>query len=103
MTTKEKLSTYDSSAGLEGPLATYDKPFIGTESLQEKELAMAYDLDRAFLEAAEEMRFDWPEFAPAERIKAGIMEIAFGLLLFAALVGLPGVIRMSTSRFMTTI
>jgi len=103
MTTKEKLSTYDSSAGLEGPLATYDKPFIGTESLQEKELAMAYDLDRAFLEAAEEMRFDWPEFPPAERIKAGIMEIAFGLLLFAALVGLPGVIRISTSRFMTTI
>ena len=41
--------------------------------------------------------------APGERIKAGIMEIAFGLILFAALVGLPGVIRISTSRFMTTI
>jgi hypothetical protein len=43
------------------------------------------DLDRALVEAAEEMKFDWPEFLPVERIKAGISEIALGCILFAAL------------------
>jgi hypothetical protein len=38
------------------------------------------------VEAAEEMKFDWPEFLPMERIKAGIRDIALGLLLCAALV-----------------
>jgi hypothetical protein len=47
-----------------------------------------YDLDRVLVEAAEEIEFDWPEFLPVERIKAGITEIALGFLLFAGLVGL---------------
>ena len=84
MTTKDKSSTYDFAAEPQRPL--YVKPFIATEARKEKDLATPYDLDRAFPEAVEEMRFDWPEFAPGERIKAGIIEIAFGLLLFAALV-----------------
>jgi len=45
----------------------------------------SYDLDRALVEAAEETKFYWPEFLPVERIKAGISEIALGLILFAAL------------------
>ena len=42
-------------------------------------------LDREFVDICEEMKFDWPEFLP-ERIKAGITEIALGLIVFAALV-----------------
>jgi hypothetical protein len=34
----------------------------------------------------EDIRSDWPEFLPAERIKEGITEIAFELIAFAALV-----------------
>jgi hypothetical protein len=34
------------------------------------------DLDRALVEAAEEMSFDWPEVPPVERIKRGISELA---------------------------
>jgi len=45
-----------------------------------------FDFDRALVEAAEEIEFDWPEFLPVEGIRAGITEIALGLLLFAGLV-----------------
>jgi hypothetical protein len=34
----------------------------------------------------EDVRFDWPEFLPAERIKETTTEIAFELVAFAALV-----------------
>jgi hypothetical protein len=37
-------------------------------------------------EAFEEIEIEWPELLPVERIAAGVMEIAFGLLLFAGLV-----------------
>jgi hypothetical protein len=43
------------------------------------------DLDRALLEAAEEMSFNWPEFLPVERIGERIAQMALALLLFAAL------------------
>ena len=36
--------------------------------------------------AAQEMKCDWPEYLPMERIKAGIMEILLGLIAFAAVV-----------------
>jgi len=58
------------------------------ESFPRPELLANYDLDRTLVEAAEEIEFDWPEFLPAERIKAGIMEIALGFVLFAALVAI---------------
>jgi hypothetical protein len=38
------------------------------------------------VEVSQEMKFDWPEFLPVERIKAGITEIALGMLVFTALV-----------------
>lgn len=43
------------------------------------------DLDRALVEAAEEMSFDWPEFLPVERIKPGVAEMVLAVLLFAGL------------------
>ena len=59
---------------------------LSTASLQEKDSPTPYDLDGALAEAAEEMRFDCRKLLPSERIKTRIMEIALGLLLFAALV-----------------
>jgi len=46
----------------------------------------AHSLDRELIEVSEELKFDWPRFLPVERIKAGITEIAVGLIVFAALV-----------------
>jgi hypothetical protein len=46
----------------------------------------ANTLNRDFVDISEEVKFDWPEFLPVERIKAGITEIALGLIVFAALV-----------------
>ena len=46
----------------------------------------SHDLDVVLFQIAEGMKFDWPEFLPVERIKAGITEIALGLIVFAALV-----------------
>jgi hypothetical protein len=46
----------------------------------------ALTLDRELVDVSEEMKFDWPEFLPVERIKAGITEIALALIVFAALV-----------------
>ena len=46
----------------------------------------AHALDRGLVEVSEEVKFDWPGFLPVERIKAGITEIAVGLIVFAALV-----------------
>ena len=60
------------------------------DSLSPADSAAPNDLDRALAEAAEEMDFDWPEFLPMERIKAGITEIALGFLLLAGLVAFCG-------------
>jgi hypothetical protein len=45
-----------------------------------------YDVDRALIDPAEEIGIDRSEFLPVERIKAGIIEIALGSLLFAGLI-----------------
>ena len=45
----------------------------------------AHVLDRGLVEASE-IRFDSRQFLPVERIKAGITQIALGLIMFAALV-----------------
>jgi hypothetical protein len=42
----------------------------------------AHALDRGLVEVSEEVKFDWPGFLPVERIKAGIREIAVGLIVF---------------------
>ena len=56
------------------------------EGLSLADSPVPHDLDRALAEAAEEMDFDWPEFLPVERIKAGITVIVLGFLLLAGLV-----------------
>ena len=45
----------------------------------------AHALDGELFEVSE-IRFDWPQFLPVERIKAGLTEIALGFTMFAALV-----------------
>jgi hypothetical protein len=47
------------------------------DSLSLADTPAPYDLDRALVEAAKVIEFDWPKFLPAEGIKAGITEIAF--------------------------
>jgi hypothetical protein len=47
-------------------------------------------LDRAHFEAAEEIDFARPKFLRVEHIKAGITEIATGLLLFVGIATLIG-------------
>jgi uncharacterized protein YjiS (DUF1127 family) len=64
------------------------------------------DLDKALVEAAGEMSFDWPESLPVERIKQGIAELALGSLLFAGVVALGSLFLLSfaswNNRFMNT-
>ena len=60
------------------------------DSLSPPDSPASDDLDRALVKPAEEIEFDWPEFLPVERIRAGIMEIALGFLLFAGLVAFCG-------------
>jgi hypothetical protein len=86
MSTREKISNCDFPAAPQRSSAVYAEPLIPTASLQGKDSQTPCDLDRALVEAAEQMKFDWPEFLPVERVKAGISEIALGFLLFAALV-----------------
>ena len=78
------FSVCDFSAAPQRP-AVPAEPFA-TASLQGKDSPTPYDLDRASLEVAEEAGCDLPEFLPLERIKAGIVEIALGFILFAGLV-----------------
>jgi hypothetical protein len=46
----------------------------------------AHALHVELVEISEKTDFDWPEFLPVERIKAGITEIFLGLIAFAAMV-----------------
>ena len=55
------------------------------DNLSRPDSSAPFDLERALVESAEEMQFNWPRFLPVERIKAGIAEIALGLLLLAGL------------------
>ena len=63
---------------------------VKKHSLSPPDSPAPYDLDRALVEAVEEIDFDWLEFLPVERIKAGITEIALGVLLFGGLVAFCG-------------
>jgi len=49
------------------------------------------DLDRAMVEAAAEMSFDWPEFLAVERFRPGITGFAVNTVLVAGLLALGGV------------
>jgi hypothetical protein len=86
MTTTANVYTCNSSAAAQCPTTTYAKPCFPNRSLKEKDSPTPYDIDRALIEPAEQMKFDFPEFLPKERLGIGIAEIVFGLFLFAALV-----------------
>ena len=53
------------------------------------------NVDDAFHAITEEMNFDWPEFSPADRIKAGLIQSALGLVLFLALMAAFGFLHQS--------
>src|SRR5215469_12351326 len=59
------------------------RPPITTTAPRRKDSETLSDLDRALLEASEELDFDWPEFLPVERVIRGITEIALGCALVA--------------------
>jgi hypothetical protein len=67
-------------------VATDDLP--KPKSLETPDSSALSDLDRALVEAAEEMSFAWPEFLPVERIEPGLIEIALWCLLFVSVVAL---------------
>jgi hypothetical protein len=52
--------------------------------------SMLPSLDRALIEAAEEMNFDWPEFLPVKRIKVAMAGSAARSLLGGWLGSLSG-------------
>ena len=68
--------------------AAQDDDLPEAKSLRSPDSPALSDLDRALVEAAEEMRFDWPEFLPVERIEPGLIQIAMWLLLFVSAVAL---------------
>jgi|SRR5262249_2289784 len=84
-----EISSKANILDLERSTATY--PAVATDdssnakSPNADEFPALSDFDRALIEAAEEMRFDWPEFLPVERVRAGIAQMALASLLFAGL------------------
>jgi hypothetical protein len=57
--------------------------------------ASMIDQQRALVDAAEEMRFDWPKLLPVERIQEGLTEIALCLFLVVGLVAAGGLYFLS--------
>ena len=45
---------------------------------------------KALVDAAEEMRFDWPELLPVERIREGLTELALWSFLAVGMVAAGG-------------
>ena len=82
MPTRPHADTFPTPAGSFVPFTSVAR--CSTEKAMEKSSENA--LDRALVEACEELEFDWPEFLPVERIRTGIFQIAFGLCAFGALV-----------------
>jgi hypothetical protein len=55
-----------------------------TDETMEKNSAHAPDVE--LVEVSEKIEFEWSEFLPVERIKAGITQIFLGLIAVAAIV-----------------
>jgi hypothetical protein len=86
MPATEKESVCDSSFAPECPSAESAGSLDKNRSLQGNDSPSTYDRNRALDGAAEEMNFAWPEFMLAQRMQAGITEIALGILAFLALI-----------------
>ena len=83
MTTNEAYVACHSAKAPVGRTEGGARPRVTTTAPRKKDSGVQYDLDRALLEAAEELDFNWPEFLPVERITRGITEIALGCALVA--------------------
>lgn len=53
------------------------------------------DLNDAFEAMTAEIKFDWPEFSPIDRITVGLIESALGLVLFLAMIAAAGFLHQS--------
>ena len=60
-----------------------------TQTPDEDELSMI-NQQKALVDAAEEMRFDWPELLPVERIQEGLTQLALWLFLAVGVVAAGG-------------
>ena len=60
-----------------------------TQTPNEDEVSMI-NQQKALVDAAKEMRFDWPEFLPVERIQEGLTELALWLFLAVGVVAAGG-------------
>src|SRR5215831_16871750 len=83
MTTSETHVTCHSAKAPAFLTKSGTRPPITTTASHGKDSGTLYDLDRALLEAAKELDFDWPEFLQVERVIRGITEIALGCALVA--------------------
>jgi hypothetical protein len=81
MTTNEAYFTCHSAKAPAGLTESGARPPITTTAPRRKDSGTLSDLDRALLDAAEELDFDWPEFVLVERVIRGITEIALGCAL----------------------
>lgn len=81
MTTNEGYVICHSAKAPAVSTETAARPPFASIQTRMKDSAAPSDLERALVEAAEELDFDWPEFLPAERVVRGITEIALGFAL----------------------
>lgn len=72
-----------------------------TQIRDEDEVSMN-NQERALVDAAEEMRFDWPELLPVERIKEGVTEIALWSFLAAGVVAAGGFCFLAVTAWIGT-
>jgi hypothetical protein len=56
-----------------------------SQTLEDTDAAREVEFYRAFVEMAEEMEFEWPEFPPVQRKIVGLRKAAAGSLLFVGL------------------
>ncbi|HTD14445.1 MAG TPA: hypothetical protein VK673_04665 [Chthoniobacterales bacterium] len=85
MTTNEAYVICHSAKAPAVPREKGARPPVASIRPRIKDSAASSDLDRALVEAAEELDFDWPEFLPTERVVKGITEIALGFALVAGI------------------
>jgi hypothetical protein len=77
------------------PLPTPAVPNTAEEDTTPVEVV---DLNDAFAAMTAAMKFDWPEFSPTDRIKAGLIESALGLVLFLAMIAATALLHRSLIR-----
>jgi len=80
------------ASGVTPPEHPRESAIPNTAAQEELKPTEVVDLDDAFEAMTEEMKFDSPEFSPADRIKAGLIQSTLGLLLFVVLIATFGLL-----------